>query len=130
MSELFQLLRYVRPHAPKLALSVVLMAIVGACHGLVAALIEPVFDRVLNPGAAAAPVRLIELPFTTRAIHLDDLLPASLEDVWAMIAAAILGVFIVKGVCDFFGNYLVNYAGLAGVRDLRNHVAERAFRGG
>ncbi|MBI1354030.1 MAG: ATP-binding cassette domain-containing protein [Acidobacteria bacterium] len=122
MSELSQLLRYVRPHAPKLALSVGLMAIVGLCHGLVAVLIEPVFDRVLNPTAEHAPIRLLELPFTDRAILLDSLLPDSLGSVWSMIAVAIFGVFLVKGACDFAGNFLVNYAGLAGVRDLRNHV--------
>ena len=122
MTELLQLLRYVRPHAPKLALSVGLMAIVGLCHGLVAVLIEPVFDRVLNPEAANQPIRLFELPFSDNALTLDNLVPGSLDSIWGMIAAAILGVFLVKGLCDFFGNYLVNYAGLAGVRDLRNHV--------
>ncbi len=122
MSELAQLLRYVRPHAPKLALSVVLMSVVGLCHGLVAVLIEPVFDRVLDPDASHEPIRLLKLPFSDRALTLDSFVPQSLESTWAMVAFAILGVFLVKGVCDFFGNYLVNYAGLAGVRDLRNHV--------
>ena len=121
-ASLGRLLRYVRPHAGKLGVSVVLMAIVGLCHGLVAVLIEPVFDRVLNPDAPHEPIRLIELPLTTRALVLDDLLPSSLESVWTMVAVAILGVFVIKGLCDFFGNFLVNYAGLAGVRDLRNHV--------
>jgi subfamily B ATP-binding cassette protein MsbA len=124
LSELRQLLRYVRPHASKVGLSVFLMAIVGASHGLVAVLIEPVFDRVLNPGADHGPIRLIDIPFFGKTVELGDLLPASLDDVWAMIAVAILGVFVVKGICDFFGNYLINYAGLAGVRDLRNHVYE------
>jgi subfamily B ATP-binding cassette protein MsbA len=31
-------------------------------------------------------------------------------------------VFLIKGLCDFFGNYLVNFVGLAGVRDLRGDV--------
>ncbi|MDA1236839.1 MAG: ABC transporter ATP-binding protein [Acidobacteria bacterium] len=122
MSELAQLLRYVRPHASKVGLSVFLMAIVGASHGLVAVLIEPVFDRVLNPEAEHGPIRLLDIPFFGKTVELGDILPDSLDDVWTMIAVAILGVFIIKGICDFFGNYLVNYAGLAGVRDLRNHV--------
>ncbi|MCB9383299.1 MAG: ABC transporter ATP-binding protein [Bryobacterales bacterium] len=120
--QLLRLLHYVRPHAGKLLLSVALMAIVGLCHGLVAVLIEPVFDRVLNPNAPHAPIRLLELPFSHKSLVLDDLLPGSLDSVWTMVAVAIVGVFVLKGVCDFFGNYLVNYAGLAGVRDLRNHV--------
>lgn len=122
MKQLLQLLAYVRPHAPKLIGAVVLMALVGLCHGLTAVLIEPVFDRVLDPGAAHEPIRLIELPFSERTIYLDDWLPDAFGSAWGMIAAAILGVFLIKGLCDFFGNFLVNYAGLAGVRDLRNHV--------
>ncbi len=121
MKELFQLLSYVRRHWHRLGLSVLLMAIVGACHGLVAVLIQPVFDRVLNPQASHQPVMLYKAPFLGQ-VHLDDLLPGSIADVWAMIAAGILGVFVLKGLCDFFGNYLVNYVGFAAVRDLRNDV--------
>lgn len=122
MSDIKQLLSYVRPHAPKLAVSVVLMALVGISHGLVAVLIQPIFDRVLDSEADHGPIPLFEFPFSDYTLELQDLLPSSLSDVWGMIAAAILGVFIIKGLCDFFGNYLVNNAGLAGVRDLRNHV--------
>jgi len=122
MRQLLQLLGYVRPHAPKLVAAIALMAIVGMCHGLTAVLIEPVFDRVLEPDTTPEPIRLFELPFTEEAIYLDDWLPDALGSDWGMIAAAILGVFLIKGLCDFLGNFLVNYAGLAGVRDLRNHV--------
>jgi subfamily B ATP-binding cassette protein MsbA len=97
------------------------MAIVGACHGLVAVLIEPVFDRVLNPQSPEAPVLLYRAPFLG-AIHLDDLMPAAIPNVWTMVAAGILAAFLLKGLCDFFGNYLVNYVGFAAVRDLRNDV--------
>ena len=31
---------------------------------------------------------------------------------------AILVVFLTKGLCDFFGNYLVNYVGVSAVTDL------------
>ncbi len=62
MTELFHLLSYVRPYWRRLSLSVLLMATVGACHGLVALLIGPVFDRVLNPQSAGAPVVLYKAP--------------------------------------------------------------------
>ena len=121
MTELLHLLRYSRPYAHRVAAAVVLMAIVGACHGLVAVLIEPVFDRVLNPQSPEAPVLLYRAPFLG-AIHLDDLMPAAIPNVWTMVAAGILAAFLLKGLCDFFGNYLVNYVGFAAVRDLRNDV--------
>ena len=122
MSELLHLLSYVRPYWRRLGVSVVLMAIVGVCHGLVALLIGPIFDRVLNPKSPEAPVVLYEVPFSGLEIHLNDLVPSWVSNVWTMVAIGILGVFIVKGLCDFFGNYLINYVGLSGVRNLRNEV--------
>jgi ATP-binding cassette, subfamily B, bacterial MsbA len=123
MNELHQLLRYARPYTHRIVAAVGLMAIVGACHGLVAVLIEPVFDRVLNPQSPEAPVLLYKAPFLG-AIYLNNLLPASIHNVWTMVAVGILGAFILKGLCDFWGNYLVNYVGFAAVRDLRNDVYE------
>jgi subfamily B ATP-binding cassette protein MsbA len=123
MKDLLHLLRYARPYSQRTVAAVVLMAIVGACHGLVAVLIEPVFDRVLNPQSPEAPVLLYKAPFLG-AVYLDDLLPAAIHNVWTMVAVGILGAFILKGLCDFWGNYLVNYVGFAAVRDLRNDVYE------
>ena len=122
MKQLFQLLRFTRPYTPRLILSVLLMAIVGACHGLVAILAEPVFDRVLDPVADPAPVPLYEIPFADSQLYLNDLLPEGIEDIWALVAAGVIGVFLVKGACNYLGGYLVNYVGLAAVRDLRNEV--------
>ena len=122
MSELFHLLRFARPYAPRIAVSVVLMAIVGACHGVVALLAEPVFDRLLNPEPRQGPVELYRIPFLDATIHLDDLLPSWFDSLWMVVAVGIVGVFLLKGVCNFLGNYFVNYAGLSAVRDLREHV--------
>ena len=122
MGELARLLRYVRSYAAILAVSVLLMAVVGLCQAAVVVLIGPVIDRILSPEAASAPVELFTLPLSEKAIYLDDLLPASLGDVWMLVAAALAAVFAVKGICDFAANYLVNYAGFSGVRDMRNDV--------
>lgn len=122
MDELARLLRYVRPYGARLAIAVALMAVVGLCQAAVVVLIGPVIDRILNPVASQDPIELIIVPVTGTAIYLDDLLPASLGDVWALVAVALLVVFVVKGLCDFTANYLVNYAGFSGVRDMRNDV--------
>jgi subfamily B ATP-binding cassette protein MsbA len=122
MGNLGRLLSYVRPYWGRLVASVFLMAIVGVCHAMIALLIGPVFDRVLNPQSADAPVQLLRIPGFNRALYLHDLLPAAIHNIWTMVAVAILVVFLAKGLCDFFGNYLVNYVGLAAVTDLRNRV--------
>ena len=56
MSELGRLLRFSRPYTPHLIFSVLLMACVGAAQGLMALLIRPVFDRVLNPSSPETPL--------------------------------------------------------------------------
>src|SRR5262249_2910753 len=103
-----------------LAGSVLLMACVGAAHSMLALLIGPVFARVLNPASAEAPVLLFTIPVLNTPVYLDRLVPAGIHNVWTMVAFGILAVFLVKGVCDYFGNYLVNYVGVSAVTDLRN----------
>jgi len=122
MTEFWRLLGYARPYSGRLAASVLLMAVVGICHALMALLIGPIFDRVLEPASLESPVELFRLPFWNRAVYLHELLPAGIRNVWTMVAISILAVFLAKGLCDFFGNYLVNYVGLAAVTDLRNQV--------
>jgi subfamily B ATP-binding cassette protein MsbA len=128
MSELGRLLRYSRPYTGHLLLSVVLMACVGAAQALTVILIGPIFDRVLNPASADAPVLLFTIPLWKHQVFLDSFMPAQVHNVWTMVAAGILAVFTIKGLCDYAGNYLVNYVGLSAVTDLRQDVFDRVVR--
>jgi subfamily B ATP-binding cassette protein MsbA len=126
MKELARLLRLVRPYVPALVASITLMAIVGACQGLTALLIAPIFDRVLNPTSADAAVKLVS--FAGHTVYLGDIVPDWIHNVWTMVAFGILSVFALKGLCDYFGNYLVNYVGFSAVTDLRQQVFDRVLR--
>ena len=42
-----------------------------------------------------------------------------------MVATAILATVFLKGVCDYFANYLINFVGLSAVTDLRQTVFDR-----
>jgi subfamily B ATP-binding cassette protein MsbA len=127
VSELLRLLRYVRPYWLVLLLSVVLMAFAGASQGLIALLIEPIFDRALNPAAPAKAIKLFDIPLLERTVYLSDLLPGNIQDVWVMTATAILLAFFVRGLADYFGNLFINRVGLSAVTDLRQHVFERVL---
>jgi subfamily B ATP-binding cassette protein MsbA len=126
MKELPRLLRLVRPYTPALLLSVVLMAAVGGMQALTALLIAPIFDRVLNPKSAEAPVKIFT--FVGHSIYLEDIVPGWINNVWTMVAFGILAVFAIKGVCDYLGNYFVNYVGFSAVTDLRQKVFDRVLR--
>lgn len=123
-----RLMSFARPYLGALAVSVFLMACVGAAQAMMALLIGPVFDRVLNPVAADAPVKLFTIPGWNRALFLDDIMPGFVQGTWSMVAAGILAVFLIKGICDYAGNYLVNYAGFSAVTDLRQRVYDRVLR--
>lgn len=128
MSELGRLLQYSRRYIGFLLLSVVLMACVGATTALTVGLIGPIFDRVLNPNSPDSPVVLFTIPFWDHPVYLDTLMPANVHNVWTMVAVGILAVFLIKGLCDYAGNYLVNYVGLSAVTDLRQDVFDRVVQ--
>jgi ATP-binding cassette, subfamily B, bacterial MsbA len=126
MKEFTRLLRYSQPYTPHLLLSVLLMMCVGAAPALTALLIGPIFDRVLNPESVDKPVKLFDFP-SHHPVYLNIVFPHQIHNVWTMIATAILVVFLVKGVCDYAGNYLINYVGFSAVTDLRQSVFERVL---
>jgi subfamily B ATP-binding cassette protein MsbA len=110
--------------------SVVLMACVGAAHSMMAFLVGPIFDYVLNPTSANTQVLLFTVPIFKHEVYLNQFVPAGISNILNKVAFAILMVFLIKGICDYFGNYLVNYVGVSAVTDLRNRVFEKVIRQG
>jgi subfamily B ATP-binding cassette protein MsbA len=128
MNDLLRLLAYARRYWPALLVSVALMACAGAMHGMLALLIGPIFDRVLNPAAKDTPVLLFTDPLFHRPFYLHEFVPDWIHNIWTMVAFSIVVVFLVKGVCDYLANYLVNYAGFSAVTDLRGAVFRKVLR--
>ncbi len=130
MKELARLLGYTRRYWPHLLGSVILMALAGAAQGAIALLPKPIFDRVLNPGAGSGPIPLLPHPLWGHQIYLDQIIPLHNRTVWTLVGVAIVAVFLIKGVCDYIGNYLISYAGYSSVTDLRNAVFDKVLRHG
>lgn len=128
MKEFRRLMSYARPYLPALLASVVFMAIVGLSQVLLLRLIPLVFDRVLKPNAPETPALLFAIPHTGIHVYLSDVLPSFIHNIWTMVAIGILLCFIAKGVCDYFGSYLVNWVGISAVTDLRQDVFEQVMR--
>ncbi|MBL8211229.1 MAG: ATP-binding cassette domain-containing protein [Bryobacterales bacterium] len=123
-----RLLGFAVPYWPALSVSVLLMALAGFCHAMVALLIRPIFDRVLNPATADAPVQLTVIPIINQPLFLHQIIPFPIHNVWTLVAVGILMVFLLRGIADYAGNYLVNYAGFGAVTDLRQRVFDRVVR--
>jgi ATP-binding cassette, subfamily B, bacterial MsbA len=128
LKDLFRLLRYAKPYLPALLASVILMAIVGLSQGLLVKLIPLVFERVLNPSSPDTPAVLFSIPRTDVNIYLNQVVPSFVHNIWTMVAVGILMCFIAKGVCDYLGNYLVNWVGISAIMDLRQDVYDRVLR--
>lgn len=127
MRELSRLLRYARPYVPALIASVFFMAIVGLSQGLLVKIIPLIFERVLKPQSPDTPAVLFKIPHTGFKLYLDTLIPFA-HNIWTMVAFLILICFAAKGLCDYLGNYLVNWVGISAVMDLRQDVFDRVLR--
>jgi len=129
LKDLYRLLRYARPYLPALFASVFFMAIVGLSQGLLVKLIPLILERVLRPNPGDNdPAILFSIPHTSIKIALQDLIPSSITNIWTMVAIGILFCFVAKGICDYLGNYLVNWVGVSAIMDLRQEVFDRVLR--
>ena len=129
MKELGRLLRYARPYLPAVFASVFFMAVVGASQGLLAKLIPLILDRVLRPNPADnAPAELFAIPLTGYHVYLRDIIPSFVTNIWTMVAIGLLMCFLAKGICDYVGNYLINWVGISAIQDLRQEVFDRVLR--
>ncbi len=123
-----RLLHYVLPYWWPLLASVTLMALVGLLDAGRVLLIGPIFDRVLNPGSQGRTMQLFRLPGTGRFLDLQQLIPSHFQNPWTMVAFALVAATVLKGIFDYAGTYLVNYAGFGMITDLRDNLYNAILR--
>src|SRR5437868_2242220 len=128
MRQLTRLVRYVAPYWWQLLSSLVLMAAVGLLDAFRVLLIGPIFDRVLNPAAQSRDIQLFRLPWTGREINLQQLVPSHFQNPWTVVALALVAATVLKGIFDYAGTYLVNYAGFGMITDLRDDLYNAILR--
>jgi subfamily B ATP-binding cassette protein MsbA len=98
-----RLLSYVRPHAKVFGLAVLGMIAAAATEPLFPALIRPLLDQGFGPGSQAT-------------------VPP------ALFAAAIVGIFALRGVLTFTSSYAMSWVGNRVVLDLRRDMFARLVR--
>jgi subfamily B ATP-binding cassette protein MsbA len=129
MSSFFRLVRYGLPYALQWAVGVILLAAVGVLDTFRVLLLQPVFDQVLRPDAPEGPI-VLGLPNSRWHFDLRTFVPHFLHmhNAWTVVATSIIAATIAKGVCDYLGTYLVNFAGYGMITDLRNNLYEATLR--
>src|SRR5580692_2645959 len=129
MKNLLRLLRYGLPYSLEWLPGVLLLALVGVLDTFRTLLFQPIFDQVLRPDAPEGPI-LLGLHNSRWQFDLRMLFPPSLHvhNDWNVVAIALVASTLAKGLCDYAGTYLINYAGFGMITDLRNHLYEATMR--
>ena len=129
MKKFFRLVRYGLPYTVQWVPGVLLLAAVGLLDNFRTLLFQPIFDKVLTPSAPEGP---ITLGVATSRWHFDlrAIIPQFLHmhNAWTVVATVLVASTVLKGLCDYLGTYLVNYAGFGMITDLRNNLYEATLR--
>jgi subfamily B ATP-binding cassette protein MsbA len=130
MKNFLRLLRYGLPYWAEWLPGVLLLAMVGLLDNFRLLLFVPIFDDVLHPGGLNGSVNSLT---TAKAAWYSDLKNVvfahlHLHNAWGVVAFALIVSTLLKGLCDYTGTYLVNYAGFGTITDLRNHLYETTLR--
>jgi subfamily B ATP-binding cassette protein MsbA len=130
MKRFFRLVRYGMPYWFQWLPGVILLAAVGLLDALRMALFVPILGVVLKPNNASNALPLFPKAPPSWQFDIHGLIPTwiHIHNVLNIVAFALVGSTIIKGLCDYTGTYLVNYAGFGLVTDLRNHLYEVILR--
>ena len=128
MRQLKRLLRYLLPYLAYFIPSVLLLAGVGLLEAFRLLLIGPILGRVLNPSTGSENILLFTIPHTNHTIYLQRFVPSHFHNAWTIVAFAFVASTILKGICDYSGTYLVNYAGFGLITELRNALYGAVLR--
>ncbi len=129
MKNFLRLVRYGIPYWFQWLPGVLLLAMVGVLDTFRTLLFQPIFDQVLRPDAPEGPI-LLGIPKSQWHFDLRLLIPHFMHqhNAWNVVAFALVISTLAKGLCDYLGTYLVNYAGFGLITDLRNHLYEATLR--
>jgi len=128
MRRITRLLRYFRPYWFYLLASVLSMALVGLLDAFRVLLLGPVLDQVLNPSSQSRALPLLPIPLFGINWDLRSFVPQHFHNVWGVVAFALIISTILKGIFDYGGTYLANYAGFGMTTDLRNDLHTATLR--
>lgn len=128
MRRIGRLLHYAVRYWWQALAAVVLAAGVGLFDAFRILLITPIFDNVLHPGEDHQKLDMVSKFGIHFHINLDHLAPSHFHNDWTVVAFLFVVSTLLKGICDFAGTYLANYAGFGMITDLRDDLYEAILR--
>ena len=128
MRRVFRLLRFGLPYWLQWFPGVLLLAAVGLLDALRMAFFVPILGVVLKPSNPSSALPLFPFAPPQWQFDMHNFVPSWMHNAWTVVAVALVGSTIIKGLCDYAGTYLVNYAGFGLVTDMRDHLYEAIMR--
>jgi subfamily B ATP-binding cassette protein MsbA len=128
MKRFFRLTMYVAPYWFQSLLGVLLLAAVGLLEALRLLILGPILRTVLDPSVKTESIPLFPKLPAPFQFDLMKMVPPHFHNAWTVVAFALIASTVLKGICDYCGTYLVNYAGYGMITDLRNHLYETIMK--
>lgn len=128
MKRFFRLLGFGLPYWLHWLPGVLLLAAVGLLDALRMAFFVPILGVVLKPSNPSNALPLFPFAPPQWRFDLHQFVPVWMHNAWVVVAFALVMSTVIKGICDYTGTYLVNYAGFGMVTDMRNHLYEAIMR--
>jgi len=128
MKNFLRLVRYGLPYTLEWLPGVTLLAIVGMLEALRIVLFVPILGVVLNPHNQTNELKLFPSAPAGWQFDIHSYVPHQLHNAWGVVAFALIASTAIKGLADYLGTYLVNYAGFGMITDLRNNLYETTMR--
>ena len=118
-----RLLEFVKPYWFKLVLAVICMISVSLLTSIIAYLVKPFLDGFFPTKGGVSPLKIP--PFINNLImqlHLGDLLLKRDVETFRLLAAALIILYLAKGIFDYGGAYYMNFVGLRIIADIREKL--------
>ena len=128
MKRLLRLLRFGLPYVFFWVPGVLLLAAVGLLDALRMAFFVPILGVVLKPSNTSNKLPLFPFAPAQWQFDLHRYAPHWMHNVLTVVAFALVGSTLLKGICDYAGTYLLNYAGFGMITDLRNQLYSTILR--
>jgi len=88
----------------------------------------PILGVVLRPDNPSSALPLFPFASPRWQFDVHSMVPHWMHNHLTVVAFALVTSTVIKGLCDYLGTYLVNYAGFGMITDLRNHLYETILR--
>jgi ATP-binding cassette, subfamily B, bacterial MsbA len=128
MKRIGRLLYYARRYWLQIFSSVALAAGVGLFDSFRVLLVGPIFDNVLHPGGSPTGSNAISSMAARFHVDPQKFIPSHMHGDWTIVAFLFVMATLFKGICDYLGTYLANYAGFGMITDLRDDLYDAILR--